>query len=99
LSWFYALENLGLASMIYKAFDRQYRRCWASLALLSQTTGIDLANFKNRLKPLEAKVAQNGIILNETKVQALGKKKHDDEACGGIESAHPSQRHQKLPKL
>lgn len=49
----------------------------------------DLANFKQRLKALEEKVAEDGIILTETQVQALEKKKHDDEACGEIETAHP----------
>jgi transposase InsO family protein len=49
----------------------------------------DLANFKVRLKALEAKVAEDGGILTEAQVQALEKKKHDDEACGEIETAHP----------
>jgi len=49
----------------------------------------DLANFKVRLKVLEAKMAENGGILTEAQVQALEKKKHDDEACGEIEAAHP----------
>ena len=49
----------------------------------------DLANFKCRLKALEAKVANNGIILTEAQVQALEKKKLDDEACGEIDTAHP----------
>lgn len=49
----------------------------------------DLANFKQRLKALEAKVAKEGIILTESQVQALERKKHDDEACGEIETAHP----------
>ncbi len=49
----------------------------------------NLANFKDRLKALEAKVAQDGIILTETQVQALEKKKLDDEATGEIETAHP----------
>jgi hypothetical protein len=49
----------------------------------------DLANFKNRLKALEAIAAAKGGILTEAQVQALEKKKYDDEACGGIETAHP----------
>ena len=48
-----------------------------------------LSNFKDRLKALEAKVAQDGIILTEAQVQALEKKKLDDEATGEIETAHP----------
>ena len=49
----------------------------------------DLENFKNRLKALEAKVAEDGIILTEAQVQALERKKLDDEVSREIDTAHP----------
>jgi transposase InsO family protein len=49
----------------------------------------DLACFKGRLKALEAKVAEEGIILTEAQVQALERKKQDDEVSGEIETHHP----------
>ena len=56
----------------------------------------DLANFKTRLKALEVKVAEEGGILTEAQVQALEKKKLDDEACGEIETAHPERHPPKM---
>lgn len=50
---------------------------------------MDLESFKKRLIALETRVAENGIILTEEQVAALERKKHDDEACGEIETAHP----------
>lgn len=51
--------------------------------------GHNLANFKKHLKFLEEKVAKDGILLSDAQIAALEKKKHDDEACDEIETAHP----------
>ena len=49
----------------------------------------NLENFKKRLKALEAKVAQEGIELNDHQIAALERKHEDDVACGEIETHHP----------
>ena len=49
----------------------------------------DLENFKKRLKALETKVAEDGIILTDDQVAALERKKLDDQVSGEIETAHP----------
>jgi transposase InsO family protein len=44
---------------------------------------------KQRLKELEKRSAEGGLVLTEAQVTALEHKKHDDLACGEIETAHP----------
>src|SRR5690606_14339592 len=48
-----------------------------------------LQRFEQRLAALEKKVAEEGLILTETQIAALERKKDEELAYGEIETAHP----------
>lgn len=48
-----------------------------------------LSCFKDRLRALEEKMAKESLVLTESQVQALERKKQDDVVAGEIETAHP----------
>jgi transposase InsO family protein len=49
----------------------------------------NLNNLKKRLNALERKMAQDGIVLTESQLKALEKRKANKEALGEIETEHP----------
>ena len=49
----------------------------------------DLEIFEKRLKAIETRVAQDGLILTEAQLMALERKKEKREALGEIETEHP----------
>ncbi len=49
----------------------------------------DLETFKKRLKAIEAKMAQENLILTEDQLQAMERSKKEKEAHGEIETEHP----------
>ena len=84
-----AIENPALGQ--HRASNELLQR-----GLIVSSSGIrsiwirnNLETFKKRLKALEAKSASEGILLTEEQLQCLEKAKHEKEAHGEIETAHP----------
>jgi transposase InsO family protein len=49
----------------------------------------DMETFQKRLKALEAKSVQEGLVLTEEQVAALERKKEEQQSTGEIETYHP----------
>src|SRR5262245_36725926 len=49
----------------------------------------DLETFRKRLAALEQKAAAEGLVLTETQIAALERRREDEAVSGEIETAHP----------
>jgi transposase InsO family protein len=49
----------------------------------------DMETFQKRLKALEAKSVQEGLVLTEAQIAALERKKEEQQSTGEIETYHP----------
>lgn len=84
-----AVENPALGQL-RAANELQQRGVMISLSgVRSVWLRNDLETLKKRLKALEAKSAQDGVLLTEEQLAALEKAKEKREAHGEIESQHP----------
>jgi len=92
------IEDAVIALAVENPALGQHRACneLQQRGILVSSSGVrsiwlrhDLETFKKRLKALEAKSAKDGILLTEEQLQCLEKAKHEKEAHGEIETAHP----------
>lgn len=84
-----AVENPALGQLRASQELQQRGVMVSSSGVRSVWVRHDLETLKKRLKALEAKSAQEGILLTEEQLAALEKAKEKREAHGEIESQHP----------
>ena len=84
-----AIENPALGQLRASQELKQRGIMVSSSGVRSIWIRHDLETLKKRLKALEAKSAQEGILLTEDQLAALEKAKSQREARGEIETEHP----------
>ena len=84
-----ALENPALGQLRASQQLQQQGILISSSGVRSIWLRHGLETFQKRLKALEIKSAQDGLVLTEEQLAALEKAKHQREAHGEIETEHP----------
>lgn len=84
-----AIDNPALGQLRASQFLQQKGIIVSSSGVRSIWLRNDLETLKKRLKALETKSAQDGILLTEEQLSALEKAKEQREALGEIETEHP----------
>lgn len=84
-----AIENPALGQLRASQALQQKGIIVSSSGVRSILLRNDMETLKKRLKALEAKSAQDGILLTEDQLAALEKAKQAKEAHGEIETEHP----------
>jgi transposase InsO family protein len=84
-----AVENPALGQLRASQTLQQQGVLISSSGVRSVWLRHDLETFAKRLKALEAKSAQEGLLLTESQLAALESGKQQREAQGEIESEHP----------
>ncbi len=84
-----AIENPALGQLRASHELQQRGVMVSSSGVRSVWLRHDLETMKKRLKALEAKSAQDGLVLTEEQLAALEKAKSQKEAKGEIETEHP----------
>jgi hypothetical protein len=84
-----AIENPALGQLRASNELKQRGILISSSGVRSVWLRHDLETFRSRLRALEAKSAQEGILLTEEQIRCLEKAKLEKEAHGEIETEHP----------
>jgi transposase InsO family protein len=85
----YAIDNPAAGQVRVSNELRKQGICVSPTGVRSVWLRHELQTFRLRLAALEKKSAEQGLVLTETQVAALERKREEQLECGEIETAHP----------